>query len=422
MARQVKDARLETRQSRLRLPASKEPYWRLICSGCYIGYRKGPQGGVWWFRLIKPGTKSYKRIVIGKADDILDSDGIEIFSFKEAQIKTHDLIDTLLKDHPKSTIKYATEHYLKWFKENRKSFQETQTSINAHILPYFGDKLISGLTTKEIKAWHQKLASAPARKRSSKFGKQQYRDAAASDDKKRSRKATANRILSVFKAILNKAYQDEMVDDDLAWRRVKPFEKVDEPKVRFLTEAEAKRLINAAKSELRELIQAALYTGARFNELTNLLMCDVHLNDAPYIFIQPSKSGKGRYVPLNDSGAHFFKKILIGKLGNDLVFTKINNMAWGKNHHVRLLKEACTNAKIEPAVSFHELRHTYASLLAQAGADLLTISKLLGHADTRVTSRHYAHLCDKTLSNTVKNLLPKFTDSSPYKVIEHMKV
>lgn len=49
-----------------------------------------------------------------------------------------------------------------------------------------------------------------------------------------------------------------------------------------------------------------------------------------------------------------------------------------------------------------------ASALAQAGADLLTISKLLGHADTRVTSRHYAHLCDRTLANAVNNLLPAF--------------
>ncbi len=411
MARQVKDPRLETRQSRLKLVISKDPYWRLICAGCYIGYRKGPQGGSWWFRQIRPGTKSYKRTVIGKADDILDSDGIEILSFKDAQLKAHELIDTFLKDHPKSTVKYATDHYLNWFKENRKSIQETQASINAHILPYFGDKLISELSTKEIKAWHQKLASSPARKRSSKFGKQQYRNAADSDDQKRSRKATANRNLSVLKAILNKAYQDEIVDDDLAWRRVKPFENVDEPKVRFLTEAEAKRLINAAKSDLRQLIQAALYTGARFNELASLKVCDVHLKvkDKAYIYIQPSKSGKGRYVYLNNSGMQFFMNVIVGKLGNHLVFTKSDNMQWGKNHHVRLLKEACAYARIEPAVSFHELRHTYASLLAQAGADLLTISKLLGHADTRVTSRHYAHLCDKTLAKAVNEMLPSFS-------------
>ena len=51
--------------------------------------------------------------------------------------------------------------------------------------------------------------------------------------------------------------------------------------------------------------------------------------------------------------------------------------------------------------------HTYASTLAQTGVDLLTISKLLGHADTRITSRHYAHLCDNTLKAAVAKL-PSF--------------
>ncbi len=63
--------------------------------------------------------------------------------------------------------------------------------------------------------------------------------------------------------------------------------------------------------------------------------------------------------------------------------------------------------KIRPTVAFHELRHTYGSHLAQAGVDLLTISKLLGHADTRITGKHYAHLTDKTLAAAVMKL-PSF--------------
>jgi site-specific recombinase XerD len=90
--------------------------------------------------------------------------------------------------------------------------------------------------------------------------------------------------------------------------------------------------------------------------------------------------------------------------------------AWGKNHQQRPLTEACKRAKITPPLRFHELRHSYASALAQAGADLLTISKLLGHADTRVTSRHYAHLCDRTLANAVNNLLPDFGKEEPSNV------
>jgi len=65
---------------------------------------------------------------------------------------------------------------------------------------------------------------------------------------------------------------------------------------------------------------------------------------------------------------------------------------------------ACEAAKISPAVTLHELRHTYASTLAQRGVDLLTISKLLGHADVRISARHYAPLCDATLKAAVDKL------------------
>ena len=111
----------------------------------------------------------------------------------------------------------------------------------------------------------------------------------------------------------------------------------------------------------------------------------------------------------------FFKGLIAGKCGGDLVLIKQDGKRWGKNHHVRLLQSACENAKIEPAISFHELRHTYASTLAQLGVDLLTISKLIGHADTRITSRHYAHLCDKTLADAVKKL-PRFGHAKQYKI------
>jgi site-specific recombinase XerD len=123
--------------------------------------------------------------------------------------------------------------------------------------------------------------------------------------------------------------------------------------------------------------------------------------------IAPGKSGRSRHVPLNPEGTAFFRELMIGRTGDALVFSHADGAAWGKNHHVRPLRDACKAAKIKPAIAFHELRHTYASHLAQAGVDLLTISKLLGHSDTRITSKHYAHLTDKTLADAVTKL-PSF--------------
>jgi site-specific recombinase XerD len=107
--------------------------------------------------------------------------------------------------------------------------------------------------------------------------------------------------------------------------------------------------------------------------------------------------------------------LTVGKLGSDYLFLRSDGKPWGKNHQSRPMQDACKAAKIDPPVSFHDLRHTYASMLAQQGVDLLSISKLLGHADTRITARHYAHLCDQTLRNAVSRL-PRFGVSSDRKV------
>ena len=100
---------------------------------------------------------------------------------------------------------------------------------------------------------------------------------------------------------------------------------------------------------------------------------------------------------------------------DDKILVRGDNKPWGKNHPVRPLADARKAAQIVPAISFHELRHTYASTLAQLGVELLALSKLLGHADTRITSRHYSHLTDRTLHAAVAKL-PGFGHEAEGKV------
>ena len=284
-----------------------------------------------------------------------------------------------------------------------------ESAVRAHILPAFADRPVVGLKTKEITDWRDRLATDPARLRTSKFAKTaNLRPAPKSNDQMRARRATANRILTVFKAVLNRAYNSGAVGDDSAWRKVKPFPKVDEAKIRYLTDAESIRLVNACPADLRMLVRAALLTGARWGELVALRVSDVNAGkDRPTMYVADSKSGKPRYIPLNPEGRDLFSTAIAGKVGDALVFVRADGDQWGHNHHVRSLNAACKVAKIRPLVAFHELRHTYASHLAQASVPLLTISKLLGHADTRITARHYAHLADKTLADAVTNL-PSF--------------
>lgn len=420
MARSARDAKLETRTARLRVVPGIR-HWRVVSKGIALGYRRTAAGyGTWSVRLLTVDGEHEKYILraIGTADDTEGANGRDVLDFFQAQDRAREEAQRLktpayVLEGP-LTVQRAADHYLEWFRKHRKSVRETEHAIRAHITPTLGSEIITELRAPQIRKWLDRVASAPARVRTSKLSKEpKYRAPAKTEHDKqdalRARKATANRILTVLKAILNKARQDEMVSlgtDETEWGKVSAFEKVDEPRIRFLQDAEATRLINACAPDLRQLVSAALLTGARFGELTALRVRDVDMRGGR-VFVAHSKSGRPRHVPLNVDGVSLFKKTIAGKTGDDHVFTRPDGKPWGKNHHVRALIDACKVAKIRPAISFHDLRHTYASHLAQVGVDLLTISKLLGHADTRITERHYAHLADKTLAAAVTKL-PSF--------------
>jgi integrase len=315
------------------------------------------------------------------------------------------------------TVAAAADDYMAWFRQNRKSIKETENAIDAHIRPTLGNRQLATLRAPDLRKWLENIAEKPARLRGGKQTVQRKHKAApTTEDERRARRATANRILNVLKAILNRAFQEGLVTDNAEWRRVLPFKNVDTARIRFLSDTEGVRLVNACPADLRSLVRAALLTGARFGELAGLTARDVDLR-AGRIYISESKSGRPRHIPLNPEGVEMFRDALVGKTGEQLLFTKADGTLWGKNLHVRPFREACKVAKIVPPISFHELRHTYASHLAQAGVDLLTISKLLGHADTRITSKHYAHLLDKTLAAAVTKL-PSFAATQPAMVVE----
>jgi integrase len=410
MARSARDTRLETRTARLKITRGARNYTP-IGKRLALGYRRTSQGFGTWQARIFGQDRQYRFFSLATADDQQDANGVDVLDFYQAQAKARKAYDDYVRgrvgDRAQVTVAEAVTRYLAWYKEHRKAYRETDAAIKAHILPTFGDLSIERIQAREIREWHRALATHARRRRTKKGARQQFGAKPATEDQKRARRASANRVLTILKAILNKALEDELTTDSTAWKNVKPFKNADAPRVRFLTEAESTRLINAGGQDFQALVLAALFTGARYGELTALTVADVN-PDAAIVFIKPSKGGQARHIPLSPSGLDFFKTTIAGKAGEALVFTKADCKAWGKNHHVRALEAACEKAKITPAISFHELRHTYASLLAQAGADLLTISKLLGHADTRVTSRHYAHLCDRTLANAVNALLPSF--------------
>ncbi len=413
MARQVKDKSLETRNARRRLKTQAEPHWRALDKGLHLGYRKRAAGGSWIVRRFTEGRK-YQKAKLGLADDFQDADGIKTLDYSQALEAARAWSDKAVRveagieDAPKGayTVGAVMHDYLVHHKGVGKSYDATNTATKAHILPAFERLDVIKLNPKRITEWHHGLAEAPARFRTSKTAdKRNTRKQTKDADALRRRRATANRVLTILKAALNFAWKQGRIPTDAAWRRVTPFKNVDAPVIRYLTEAESLRLINACPSDLRQLVQGALFTGCRYGELARLQVRDFN-PDAGTVAVRISKSGKPRHAVLNDEGKRFFEQMTLGKKSSDLIFAHDNGSAWGKSHQTRPLAEACKNAKISPAISFHILRHTHGSFLAMRGVPMPVIAQQLGHADTRMTERHYAHLSPSYVADTIRQNLP----------------
>ena len=175
--------------------------------------------------------------------------------------------------------------------------------------------------------------------------------------------------------------------------------------MRYLSEAECVRLVNACEPAFRNLVRGAMLTGCRYSELASLCAADFNA-DAGVLIVRESKAGKPRHVVLTDEGQRLFARLTAGKLGSDPVFVRRDGGVWRKSQQMRPMLDASNRAKIKPAVSFHVLRHTHGSTLAMRGVPMGVIAEQLGHADTRMTEKHYAHLAPSYVADTIRAHFP----------------
>ena len=407
MARTLHDAKLDTRTARLKLKARHAPYWCALSQGMNLGYRKGTKGGTWLAKHSSP-DHGRRQVSLGTSDDIMDADGVHIFSFSQAQEAARKWFADLARQDagdykagPYSVREVMADYLTDYKRRGGKGLYIVETTINAHINSTLGDMQAAKLTRKKIEDWHTALTNKPPRVRSKKGEEQQYRELAQDDDAIRRRRSTANRVLTLFKAALNNAYHRGHIANSDAWEAVKPFRETDAAKIRYLTDKEATRLVNVCGEDLRGLVTAALLTGARYSELTALKASDFN-SDSGTIQIGRSKSGKARHIVLTDEGKAFFKQATAGKSSSDITFLKSSGVKWQHADQYRQMNAACEKAKITPAIGFHILRHTYASRLAMKGVPMQVIAIQLGHSDTRMTEKHYAHLAPSYVADTIR--------------------
>lgn len=437
MARTKRSAKLDSRSARLKLKAGirhQEPQE----PGEYLTYRRPSSGksGTWSARRYDPVTKASPLARIGTADDYQDADGVNFLTYKQALAEARKWFDghfeaatgEKLKAGP-FTVADSVAAYLKHLEgEGRNTVHRMRVTADKSIIPVLGAVEVSRLTRKQITEWRNDLANSPKSTRQKekpepvkrrKFKKprpeKKVKEAPkppSSDDEKRARQATANRVMTILKASLNYAKAFGLVRcSDEPWRLAKKFKDVSVAREIYLQENEQQRLVNAIKApDFKRLVSGALATGARYGELAAMVVGDFDPKSKT-VLIRKGKNGKPRRVPLMPWGVDFFTRITAGRQGSETMFQRDaverrklksgeDPCAWRTSEQSRYMTAACKEAGL-PRMGFHQLRHSYASSLVSGKMSLFQVSKITGHS-VAILEKHYAHLAPSDLTKSLE--------------------
>lgn len=191
-----------------------------------------------------------------------------------------------------------------------------------------------------------------------------------------------------------------------------PRKPINNARDRYVSAAEAKRLLAACEAslnpQLKHIVPLLLYTGARVSELLHAQWRHIDLDKRSWL-IPTSKTGKARHVPLSQPAIAILKAVPRFK---DCPYVVPNPET--KQPFVTI-KRAWQTARKEaalPDLRIHDLRHSAASFMINAGIDLFAVGKVLGHADHKSTMR-YSHLAHDTLLAAVEAGAKKMQGRAP---------
>lgn len=166
----------------------------------------------------------------------------------------------------------------------------------------------------------------------------------------------------------------------------------------FMTQQDAKKLINATKGELHELrdktiITLFLTTGMRLSELAGLNTDDIIQTQ---IKIRQGKGNKTRTVNISDDVANLLQEyIQNNKYPNgNILFTSQRSNRMSESVIQRTIEKYIKKSRLNDELTTHSLRHFFASTLVRKKVDLNTVRDLLGHSSLR-TTQIYTHVLDE---------------------------
>jgi integrase len=279
---------------------------------------------------------------------------------------------------------FFLEKYIPYVKSYKRSWKTDFSMIRNHLVPQIGRKSMRYLSPPEVAIFVDHM------------------------------KQEGYAIGTINRALVLLRYGFELA---IRWKEpgveVNPVKEIknikDDNKLeRYLCGKQAKVLMQAvaqsSNAMLEHIVLFLIYTGARKNEVLQACWQDVDWQKSSWR-IPKTKSGKVRHVPLSRGALELLNKlqnqVKLEHMGKRAIFA---NPETGKPFISFFY--SWNSARVRagmPEFRIHDLRHSFASYLVNAGRSLYEVQELLGHADIKTTSR-YAHLSRERLAQAVEHV------------------
>ena len=278
---------------------------------------------------------------------------------------------------------FIWESFLPFIKTYKRSWDTDQSLLKNHIVPTFGHLYMDQLNKKHVIDFIGKHLETHA-------------------------PGSVNRVTILLRYIYNCAIRWETTGITKNPTNNIPLLEENNKKERFLSKEEAEKLLGAIQKSPNKMLQyivpMLILTGARKNEVLKAKWEDFNFEQKVWR-IPMSKSGKARYVPLSDGVEQILSNVPVFDACS-YVFPNPKTLkpyisffhAWNTARKSVGLGD----------VRVHDLRHSFASFLVNAGRSLYEVQKILGHTQIKTTQR-YAHLSQESLlsaANAVSNAVP----------------
>ena len=264
---------------------------------------------------------------------------------------------------------FADREYMPMARRTKRSHKDDLSRLTHHLLPRWSNTKLSEITTRDVQSFIGEVSHSHS-------------------------PATANRLLSLLSRMLKLATLWSILERNpcvgIAKLRETP------AKERFLSDQEIGRFWQALDADENVIaagvLKFLLLTGMRRNEAAKARWNQVNLDNGT-MYLPVTKSGKPRSIPLSLQAMEVLKSlpsyetsewVFPGRFGD----RPIDNVD-------KCMRRTLASSGLEK-LRVHDLRHSFASLLARSGKNLFVIQSCLGHSSPIVTQR-YAHLCDETI-------------------------